>query len=136
MKRRMTSVVALIVPLVVLALVYNLCSGFRGGCAYVLALFESKRLESHSPRTRQDVERNLFLVSVYEYSKLTNLFAINFFTWNEKAQGYEGNFRGRFLYVPKAGDQYVSYRVLDRMPFDFIYDGQGRITYWSPSFDY
>ena len=139
MKRRFISVAAAVFLSCVSAvgLAYCASPGFRIFCSYFLAVFESRRLECHPIKTRTDAERELFWVTTHEYASLSNLFAASFLLWDKESNGYIGNSStGRVVYRPQDGDQYVSYRVLGRMPFDFIYDKRGQVIYWSPSFDY
>lgn len=118
-------------------LTYHASASFRSWCSYFLAVYESKRLESHVIKTRDDAEHRLFWVTKCEYASLSNLFAANFLLWDANENGYVGDSStGRIVYRPQSGDQYVSYKVLGRMPIDFIYDKQGKIIYWIPSFEF
>jgi hypothetical protein len=139
MKRQRQIVLAVFFLLSIITLVwaYRRFLGFRLWCAFLLAFSQWGILQSrsHPSQSRQEVERRIFCASVHEYGSFSNLFLSGYFVWSPEKGEYQGQIGGKqVVYAPQAGDQYVSYKVLDIMPIDVVYDRQGKTRICHPSF--
>ena len=141
MKRQRQIVLAAILFLSIIALfwAYRRFLGFRLWCAFLLAFSQWGILQSrsHPGQSRQEVERRIFCASVHEYGSFSNLFLSGYFVWNSEKGEYQGQIGGKqVVYAPQLGDRYVSYKVLDMMPIDIVYDRQGKTRLCHPSFEH
>jgi len=129
----------LLLSIITLYLAYRRFLGFRLWCAFLLASPQWGILQSrsHPGQSRKEVERRIFCASVHEYSSFSNLFLSGYFVWSSEKGEYQGQIGGKqVVYAPQVGDLYVSYKVLDMMPIDVVYDRQEKTKLCHPSFEH
>ena len=137
--KRQRPIAVLLLSLIALIWAYHRFRGFRLWCAFLLASSQWGILlsQSHPGQSRQEVERRIFCASVHEYDSFSNLFLSGYFVWSSETGEYQGQIGGKQVaYAPQVGDRYVSYKVLDLMPIDVIYDGHGKTKLCHPSFEH